>query len=106
MKFLTLIITILSISSSFAGEMKKIDTATRETVANTYYVGFDSDEYYDFMYNEIWNVKLESKKYEGCLVVVSGFTTETILEQRSEIPFKVCINKDKSNDYSGKLLNL
>ena len=106
MKFLTLIITLLSLSSVFAGEMKKIDTVTRETVANTYYAGFDSDEYYDFMYSEIWNVKLEEEKYEGCLVVVSGFTTETVLEERSEVEFKVCINKTEKNDYSGYLLNL
>ena len=106
MKFLTLIITFLSFSSVFAGEMKKIDTVTRETVANTYYAGFDNDEYYDFMYSEIWYVQLEEKKYEGCLVVVSGLTTETILEKRTEVQFKVCINKTEDNDYRGYLLNL
>ncbi len=106
MKLLTLIITLLSFSSVFAGEMKKIDTVTRETVANTYYAGFDNDEYYDFMYSEIWNVKLEEKSYQGCLVVVSGFTTETVLDQKSEVPFKVCINKTVDNYYNGYLLNI
>jgi len=106
MKLLTLIIAILSLSSAFAGEMKKIDTATRETVADAYYTGSDNDEYYDFMYSEIWNVELEAKEYSGCLVVVSGFTTETVLDQRSEISFKVCINKDEDGDYNGYLLNL
>ena len=106
MKFLTLIITLLSLSSLYAGEMKKVDAVTRETVANTYYTGINNDEYYDFMYSEIWNVKLEATKYEGCLVVVSGFTTETILEERSEVEFKVCINKTANSDYSGYLLNL
>lgn len=105
MKLLTLIITLLSFSSVFAGEMKKIDTAARETVTNTYYTGLDNDGYYDFMYSEIWDVKLEEKKYDGCLVVVSGFTTETVLEQRYEVPFKVCINKTEDKDYSGYLIN-
>ena len=59
---------------------------------NTY--NDDNDEYYDFMYSEIWNVKLEEEKYEGCLVVVSGFTTETVLEERSEV-IRNCVLVDE-----------
>lgn len=101
----TIILTflLLSISSSFAGEMKKIDTVSRETVANSYYTGMTQDGYYDFMYQEIWNMKLEEKTIEGCLVVVSGFTTEVIIDVRSEIKFNVCVNKVE-NDYTGFLL--
>ena len=100
----TIILTflLLSISSSFAGEMKKIDTVSRETVANSYYTGMTQDGYYDFMYQEIWNIKLEEKTIEGCLVVVSGFTNEVIIDLRSEIKFNVCVNKVE-NKYTGFL---
>jgi hypothetical protein len=106
MKTFFIILTLLSISTVFAGEMKKIDTAARETVANAYYTGMDNDGYYDFMYYEIWNAKLEPKKYTGCLVVVSGQTTETVSNVRYEIWFKVCINKTTDGDYTGYLLNI
>lgn len=106
MKFLLIIIAMLSMSTAFSGEMKKIDTAARETVANAYYTGSDNDGYYDFMYSEIWNAKLESKKYTGCLVVVTGNTTETIFNVRSEVQFKVCINKQSNGDYTGYLLSI
>lgn len=104
MKFVIALITLLSLSNVFAGEMKKIDTVARETVANTYYTGFDQDEYYDFMYSEIWNTKLEEKQTEGCLVVVTGMTTETVLEEREEVSFRVCINKLENGTYTGYLL--
>jgi hypothetical protein len=103
MKLALILTALLSLSSVFAGEMKKIDTVARETVANTYYTGFDQDEYYDFMYSEIWNTKLEEKEVEGCLVVVSGWTTETVLNERSEVQFEVCINKTEKG-YTGYLL--
>jgi len=106
MKILTIMMVLFSMSSVFAGEMKKIDTVTRETVANAYYTGIDTDEYYDFMYSEIWGVNLEEKQYEGCLVVVSGWTTETVLEERTEVEFKVCINRDGEDYYTGYLLYL
>jgi hypothetical protein len=104
MKITMLILTLLlSVSSVFAGEMKKIDQVTRETVANAYYTGFDDDGYYDFMYSEIWNLKLEESKTEKCLVVTTGMTTETVLEVRTEVPFKVCINKTEDGSYTGYL---
>lgn len=105
MKFaLILTLFILSFSSAFAGEMKKIDTVTRETVANAYYTGVDNDGYYDFMYYEIWNVSLKESKRDDCLVITTGMTTETILEEREEVEFAVCINKLQSGAYIGKLL--
>jgi hypothetical protein len=103
MKLITLMMCLLSLSSVFAGEMKKIDLVTRETVANVYYTGFDQDEYYDFMYSEIWNMQL-TEGSEDCLVITRGMTTETILEERSEVEFAVCINKLENGEYTGYLI--
>lgn len=102
-KLMIALFLILSVSSVFAGEMKKIDLVTRETVANTYYTGFDQDEYYDFMYSEIWNMKL-TEGSEDCFVITRGMTTETVLDVRSEVEFAVCINKLENGEYTGILL--
>lgn len=94
----------LSISNVFAGEMKKIDMVTRETVANAYYTGIDQDEYYDFMYSEIWGMKLTESTTDKCLVITRGWTTETVLDERTEVEFAVCINKLEDGSYTGLLL--
>ena len=102
-KTLIALLLTLTFSSVFAGEMKKIDLVTRETVANTYYTGFDQDGYYDFMYSEIWNMEL-TEGNENCLVITKGMTTETVLEVREEVEFAVCINKLESGEYTGYLI--
>lgn len=104
MKLLTILVLMASFTNLFAGEMKEIDYATRETVANAYYTGIDQDEYYDFMYSEIWGVKLNASPTEDCLVITTGWTTETILNERNEVEFSVCINKLADGSYSGSLL--
>lgn len=104
MKLLTILVLITSFSSLFAGEMKKIDYATRETVADAYYTGYDQDEYYDFMYSEIWGVKLNESNTEDCLVITTGWTTETVLDEKNEVKFSVCINKLDDGSYTGFLL--
>lgn len=104
MKLLTFLVLTLSLSNLFAGEMKEIDLVTRETVANTYYTGFDDDEYYDFMYSEIWGMKLTASETDKCLVITRGWTTETVLEERTEVEFAVCINKLENGVYTGYLL--
>lgn len=94
----------LYMPSVFAGEMKKIDYAAREAVAETYFNPQFDNDFYEFMYSDIWNVKLEKESVEGCFVVVSGFTTSTFSGEREEVEFNVCINKDGRGDYTGSLL--
>lgn len=95
---------LLTFSNLHAGEMKKIDMVSRETVANAYYTGFDDDEYYDFMYSEIWGMKLTASETDKCLVITRGWSTETVLEERTEVEFAVCINKLENGTYTGYLL--
>lgn len=94
----------LSFTSVFAGEMKKIDYATRETVANEYYNGIDDDGYYDYMMSEVMNLSLEAGIEGKCLVTVSGIATNYYDPEKNMYKFLVCINKKENGDYLGKFL--
>jgi hypothetical protein len=105
MKLMVVVMTfLLSLSSVFAGEMKEIDLVTRETITQEYYVGYDDGGYIDYMYHEIFNLKLEEpNEGEECLVVVTGFATDTRYG-RVEKNFWVCINRLDNGSYTGYLL--
>lgn len=104
---LTLFIALacLSISSVFAGEMKKIDYTTRETVANEYYNGIDDDGYLDFMYYEVMNLNLEEDTTGKCLVNVTGMATNYYDPAKNMYKFIVCITRDEKGNYDGRFVS-
>ena len=91
-------------SSAFAGEMKKIDQATRETVAEQYFAGADQEAYLNYMQFEIWNLNIEEMSEPGCLVVVSGVATNQNTPEIDEYNFWVCITRDAQRNYYGRIL--
>lgn len=103
---LTLFIALfcLSITSVFAGEMKKIDYTTRETVANEYYNGIDDEGYLDFMQYEVMNLNLEEDTSGECLVIVTGMATNYFDSEKNMYKFWVCITRNEKREYFGRFL--
>ena len=96
----------LMITSAFAGEMKKIDQETRETIAEEYFFGDTEEEYQNYIQNEIMNLEIIAPGVgeEECLVVVTGIATSMYSPELDMYKFWVCITRDAEKNYYGDFL--
>ena len=94
----------LMISSAFAGEMKKIDQETRETIAEEYFVGNSGEDYLDYIQYEVMNLEIIAPEDDSCLVIVTGNATNMYTPNLDMYKFWVCITRDAERNYYGNLL--
>lgn len=101
---LSMLLLLIFQNIATAGEMKKIDQVTRETVAYQYYNGIDDEGFLNFMQFEVMNLNLEEDQTGKCLVQVTGMATNYYDPELNMYKFWVCITRNEDGVYFGSFI--